>query len=134
MTPAEARTTVLRQHSELRSLLDTAVTVARRHLGGTAGHAELEAIVLQVRNAFSEHNLFETALLRPFLREVDRWGEERIRRMIEEHVEEHRVMEAFLARPATELAADLADFVEDMEAHMQAEERTFLSPTALPEP
>lgn len=133
MTPAEGRAIILAQHAELRALLERAVVVARQHLAGTASDGELEAVVGQVRAAFSEHNLFETSLLRPLLRDVDRWGEDRIRRMIEEHIEEHRVIEAFLAGSAEAIAHDLADFVEDMDAHMLAEERTFLSPTALPE-
>src|SRR6185503_10181838 len=96
LTPPEARATILRQHAELRALLETAVATARRHLEGTATDRELEEIVVGVRFAFAEHNLFETALLRPLLRDVDAWGAERIHRMIEEHVQEHRLMEAFL--------------------------------------
>lgn len=133
MTPAEARSLILTQHAGLRALLETAVRLARLHVAGAVIEDELEAVVAAIRVAFAEHNLFETRLLVPMLGGVDAWGPKRIERMLTEHLEEHRVIEAFLARPARDVVPDLADFVEEIDAHMLAEERTFLSPHALPE-
>ena len=133
MTPAEARALILTQHDGLRALLGTAIRLARQHVAGEAIEDELEAVVSAIRVAFAEHNLFETSLLVPLLGGVDAWGSKRIERMISEHLEEHRVIEAFLARPARDVVPDLDDFVEEIGAHMEAEERTFLSPSALPE-
>lgn len=124
---------ILAQHAGLRALLETAVATARRHVQGVATDDEIDRSLAAIRVAFAEHNLFETSLLVPLLGGVDAWGPKRIERMIVEHVEEHRVMDAFLSRPGREVVPDLADFVDEIEAHMQAEERTFLAPTALPE-
>ena len=133
MTPAEGRAMILTQHAELRALLAAAAGMARRHVRGTVVDRELDNLFDRIRVAFAEHNRLESALLTPLLRGVDAWGPWRIARMIEEHVQEHQLLEAFLARPAHELVPELADFIEELDAHMLAEERTFLSAHALPD-
>lgn len=131
MPGAAARATILAQHVELRGLLERALVMARRHVAGTAIDRELDELVASIRDAFEVHNRYESALLTPLLSATGAWGPARIERMVAEHVEEHQVIQTFLSRPAHEVIADLADFVEEIDAHMEAEERTFLSPDVL---
>lgn len=131
MPGAAARAMILAQHLELRELLERALVMARRHVAGTAIDRELDELVVSIRDAFAAHNRYESALLTPLLSATGAWGPARIERMVAEHVEEHDVIQAFLARPAHEIVAELGDFVEEIDAHMAAEERTFLSPDVL---
>jgi hypothetical protein len=131
MDPSEARTFLLAQHDRLRALLEDAQALARRFLAGEAVAATLDGALGELRIAFDEHNHFEARLLEPMLRCTDEWGPLRIARMVEEHTEEHRVFTTFLARRVSEVAPELSDFAEEIAAHMEAEERTFLSPKVL---
>jgi hypothetical protein len=51
--------------------------------------------------------------------------------MLEEHVAEHAAFWDLLAGPASEVAARMDELLEELDAHMAAEERTFLSPLVL---
>lgn len=129
--PTEVRTRLLEQHEGLRRMLREAIGVALRLLAGEAVSRDLERRLRELRSAYAAHNHYEETVLEPLLIRDAGVGPARIARMLEEHVAEHRELEAFLTRPAAEIAPDLVDFVEQLEAHMQAEERTFLSPRAL---
>jgi hypothetical protein len=131
MDPSEARQLLLAQHEGLRRLLEQAEVLARQFVACEPVAAALDRALVDLRAAFDEHNRFEASLLEPMLRARDVVGPRRVERMIEEHSEEHRVFTAFLARRVAEVAPELPDFVEEICAHMEAEERTFLSPKAL---
>lgn len=131
MERPEARTQLLRQHGRLRELLGTARALATRLVAGESVEPDLAACLASLRDAFAEHNRTEEALLEPLLAGADAWGPARVARMLEEHVAEHRAMAEFLARPPADAAPGLADFAEQIEAHMDAEERTFLSAKVL---
>lgn len=122
---------LLEQHEQLRARLLDAEVLARRFLRKEEVSEELDRALGRLRDSFTEHNRYEEALLAPLLRLDPDVGERRIERMVEEHAEEHRVIRAFLARPRHEIAPELGDWVEEIEAHMEAEERTFLSPRVL---
>jgi hypothetical protein len=77
------------------------------------------------------HNAFELSVLEPMLREADAWGPARVARMIEEHGAEHEALEELLAGTTEEVALRFDDFAELVDAHMAAEERTFLSTQVL---
>ena len=51
--------------------------------------------------------------------------------MLEEHAGEHVAFQAALTGTDHEVAAGMADLCEEVDAHMAAEERTFLSPGVL---
>jgi iron-sulfur cluster repair protein YtfE (RIC family) len=131
MDPMEARHLLLAQHRQLRKLLEELVGLACRYVSGEEVAIELERALGEVRTAFDEHNRFESGLLEPLLRATGAHAALRLNRMVEEHVEEHHAFVAFLARPATELADELPEFAEELQAHIEAEERTFLSPQVL---
>ena len=49
----------------------------------------------------------------------------------EEHVAEHAALWEMLTGEVGEVAARMSDLIDDLDAHMAAEERTFLSPLVL---
>jgi len=132
MDPAETRTLLLRQHAQLRELLAAVQTLVHWFASGAPVRATLEARLGDLRVAFLEHNHSEEAALEPLLLgATDAWGPARLARMLEEHRAEHRLMAEFLTRPIEEIVPEFGDFAEQLEAHMAAEERTFLSVAVL---
>lgn len=131
MEPTQARAVLLEQHERLRRLLTDVQTVADRVLAGEGVVAELQQHLDALRAAFAEHNDSEEALLEPILRLDFAWGPARIARMLEEHSAEHASFREAMEGSALDVAARMADLVEDIDAHMAAEERTFLSPGVL---
>ena len=131
MEPTRARALILDQHDQLRRLLAQAQVVAYRAVAGEAVLAELEARLEGLRQAFAEHNACEEAMLAPILQLDSAWGPARISRMREEHDAEHRAFAAALTGTTLEVAARLAEVVEEIDAHMCAEERTFLAPSVM---
>ena len=59
------------------------------------------------------------------------WGTVLIDRMLEEHVAEHATFWTLLAGSVDEVAGRIDDLIDEIDAHMAAEERTFLSPAVL---
>lgn len=131
MNPSVARARLLEQHQGLRDRLEEVTQLVKELAGGGAVTDALGAAVAGVATAFDEHNAFEETLLTPMLATTDGFASVRIARMVGEHVEEHRAFAAFLVSPLTEVAAGWADFAEEITAHMDAEERTFLHPWVL---
>jgi hypothetical protein len=121
------RSRLLVQHDHLRDLFDQILVLADRFLAGKPVDDPLRSKLADLRDAFSEHNELEQSLLEPMLRASGAWGPARIARMLEEHAAEHVAFGAFLQRPLAEIARGMVDFVEEIDAHMAAEERTFLS-------
>jgi len=131
MNPSEARTQLLQEHARLRVLVGAAGDAAHRLLTGKDDLAPFRLALTELRDAFTLHNISEEALLEPLLTEADAWGPVRYRRMIEEHLGEHCAMRAALAGDELDIAPRMADLAEELLAHMEAEERTFLHPSVL---
>lgn len=134
MNPAHLREELLRQHEVLRGLLAKTTELASRYAAGALVSEALAELLTMVRHAFEDHNRYEESVLRPLLNATDAWGPARVDRMIEEHTEEHQAFLEFLDGSIERVAADLADFVEEVEAHMAAEERVFLNVAVLRDP
>jgi iron-sulfur cluster repair protein YtfE (RIC family) len=126
MRPSHARLVLLEQHARLRELAATAQSLATDVLAGASDIAAFCQAIDQLRHAVEEHNAREEAFLTPFLQAEPSLGALRARRMLEEHAAEHAVLLQTLDGDPREVAANLADLLDDLEAHMQAEERTFL--------
>jgi iron-sulfur cluster repair protein YtfE (RIC family) len=122
------RAELLAQHEGLIVLLRLAEDAGRRLLAGAFVEVELEERLTALRNALEYHNQRELALLGPLLAELDQRGPRLVSRMLEEHIEEHELFFERLRGPAREVATRLPELAELLEAHMMAEERTFLSP------
>jgi hypothetical protein len=131
MNPSETRNQLLQEHSRLRVLVGTAEDAARRLLMGSRDIAPFRLALDELRRAFEQHNTSEEELLLPLLSDADAWGPDRVRRMFEEHVGEHCAMRAALAGDELDIAPRMVDLAEELLAHMDAEERTFLHPSAV---
>ena len=131
MLPSEVRAYLLAQHHVLRTQLATCGAEARRLLAGEPRADELRRALIVLRRGFALHNETEQAWLEPLLRRSEAVGPIRIARMLEEHVAEHAAFTAMLVGTDRDVAARMADIIEDIEAHMAAEERTFLSVAVL---
>ncbi|MEO8551964.1 MAG: hypothetical protein ABI678_18435 [Kofleriaceae bacterium] len=127
MDAPHARKLLLAQHAAIRTQLDHCRGIAQRVRHGETAEAELEAALERLRDAFSTHNLSESSLIRPLLIGAASWGDQLLERMIDEHLAEHIAMWEAMGRPALVLATQLDELAEELDAHMSAEERTFLA-------
>jgi len=129
---AEAvRTTLVAQHDRIRTHLNVCSALARLLRDGQPLQVELDDALAQLRAELAVHNATETELVRPLLHGSPTWGAVLVDRMLEEHVGEHAAFWEILAGRADDVAIRIDDLVEQLEAHMAAEERTFLSPLVL---
>jgi iron-sulfur cluster repair protein YtfE (RIC family) len=133
MNPMDARTTLLAQHDQIRRLLEVCTGLARQHRAGQAVGPQLDAVLADLRERLSRHNQVETTIIGKLLHGPAAWGSLLVDRMLEEHVAEHAVFWEHLSGTYNEVAGRIDDLVEELEAHMAAEERTFLSPVTLRE-
>ena len=131
MDPAQTRATLLAQHDRMREDLARCSELARGLRGGEPNVLELDAALNQLRFDFAEHNASETAVVRRLLHRSPTWGAVLVDRMLEEHVAEHAAFWAMLAGSSADVAEHMDELVDELDAHMAAEERTFLSPGVL---
>lgn len=122
---------LLAQHDRLRARLGDCSVLARRVLEGEQLHAVLDEELDALRRELGEHNLLETSMLQPLLHATSAWSKVLLDRMMEEHVAEHAAFWDILSGSTHEVAARMDDLVDELDAHMAAEERTFLSPQVL---
>jgi iron-sulfur cluster repair protein YtfE (RIC family) len=131
MDPGAARKKLVAQHDRLRADMKRCGVLAMQLRAGESVQVELDAALAKLRSDFTEHNATETALVRPLLEDTPGWGSRLVDRMLEEHVAEHAAFWEMLAGSAVEVAGRMDELVEELDAHMAAEERTFLSPVVL---
>jgi inorganic triphosphatase YgiF len=131
MNATEARTQLLAHHDRLRQELEICTGLARRVRLGEEVTLELDAALAQLRADFAEHNEAETAVIRKLLHRSSGWGTLLIDRMLEEHTGEHAAFWELLSGTRREMIARIEDLADQLDAHMAAEERTFLSPGTL---
>lgn len=131
MNAKEARTQLLAHHERLRQELEDCIALARRARSGAQVTRELDDTLAQLRVDFSAHNEAETAIIRQLLHQSTAWGTMLIDRMFEEHIGEHAVFWELLSGTRGEMIERIEDLAEQLDAHMAAEERTFLSPGTL---
>ena len=127
----EARTQLLAQHERIRWQLEICIMLAALLRSGQDVTRELDEALAQLRTAFTEHNDTETAIIRKLLHGPAAWGSLLVDRMFEEHVAEHAAIWERMSGPHDEIAERIDDLAEELDAHMAAEERTFLSPMTL---
>jgi len=131
MKPTDARELLLAQHAHLRILVGLVERLSARLLCGEPVAERFREAMHDLRRTFAQHNAAEAELLEPMLRPADAWGPLRVARMTEEHAAEHAVMARLLEGEDLEVARHIPDFAEELLAHMDAEERTVLSPAVL---
>jgi hypothetical protein len=123
-SPKRALAELLRQHATIRDMIETCDQLADQLDRGDGSPTELMRHVAKLRIAFDSHNKFEEELLRPLLREVDAFGDVRVQQMVDDHVDEHRLMRE---RLATGVTGELRATLDSLRAHLDVEERYFLS-------
>ena len=127
MDANDARKLLLSQHDAIRTSLAECLGIARRVRSDEATEAELELALDRMRAEVYQHNLSESEVIRPLLASTQRWGDQLIERMIEEHLAEHVAMRTVLNQAAIVVALELDSLAEDLDAHMAAEERTCIA-------
>lgn len=116
------RKNLLAQHENLRRLMGE-VDKALAAGAGVAG------AVKALHDACQAHNAAEEAVLVPILRELDAWGPERVKQLLDEHTEEHAVLLKKLD-PAAGTDVLRAALVQ-LRDHMAHEEATNLAEDVL---
>jgi hypothetical protein len=133
MNATEARATLLAQHDAIRQQLGACTELAKQRRSGQDIGRELDAALGQLRDLLATHNQTETAIIGELLHGPAAWGSLLVDRMLEEHVAEHAVFWELLSGSHDQIAERIDDLADELDAHMAAEERTFLSPVTLRE-
>jgi hypothetical protein len=131
MTAEETRTQLLAQHDRLRQQVSHCSRVATLYRAGLATARELDLALDALREQFALHNETETRVIQKLMHGPAAWGSLMIDRMFEEHVAEHSAFWDLLQGTTGEVAARIDELAEELDAHMAAEERTFLAPVTL---
>ena len=127
MYPSEVRTRILNEHDELRVRLDAL---------HAASETEMDAVVIrgamhEFRDLLFAHIEREEALILPELKQVDGFGEERVRALREEHEAQRKELDALIAKVETlegvALRSQVEGFVARLREDMSHEEQTHLS-------
>lgn len=131
MTAELTRQLLLAQHERLREHIRTCSRLAERYRVGDGAGRELDAALDALREEFALHNEAETTAIRDLLHGPAAWGSLLIDRMFEEHLAEHEVFWELLSRSRDEIVARIDEVADELDAHMAAEEMTFLAPATL---
>jgi iron-sulfur cluster repair protein YtfE (RIC family) len=131
MNAENVRAHLLAQHDRLRQHVHACTQMARLFRAGLATPRDLDLALDILRQELSLHNETETTAIRALLHGPSAWGSLLIDRMLEEHIAEHAVFWDLLTGTTEEMAARIDDLAEELDAHMAAEERTFLAPVTL---
>ena len=84
MKPSEIRGELLRQHAQIRIMMDVTLTIAKGARLGAPGRGDLQGCLVRLADALRTHNQREEALLRDIIPSVDAWGPARAAIMTEE--------------------------------------------------
>ncbi|HEX5059134.1 MAG TPA: hemerythrin domain-containing protein [Kofleriaceae bacterium] len=131
MTAEDTRLLLLAQHDRLRQRSEACIRLAKLYETGEAWGAELDHALQELREEFATHNASETRVISELMHGPAAWGSLMIDRMLEEHLAEHAAFWELLSGTRAEVAARIEELVDEIEAHMAAEERTFLAPVTL---
>ncbi len=135
MDPSAVRNMLLAQHEQIRQDVSVCRRLSERHRAGELVTPELDLALSRLRSSFDEHNRTETSLLLPLLLDASQGrgtrGTQLAERMLEEHAAEHHEFWHWIEAPLDDLVVRIEELFEQLDAHMAAEERTFLSPVLL---
>jgi len=133
MNASDARLQLLAQHDRIRQHLERCTRLAAQQRAGDPVSEELDEALARLRDEFADHNQAETEIIASLLKGPAAWSSLMVDRMLEEHVGEHAAFWELLSGTRDEVAERIAELAEQLDAHMAAEERTFLSPMTLRE-
>ena len=133
---AQARIELLAQHQDLRAKMDATQAAAARCTRGEPAHGELNTCIARLADGLHRHNAREDELLRGIMPTIDAWGPARAEIMNEAHVREHlevyrALVDAGAASDPVAAATTALRLIEQIAAHMDHEEKSFLGPDVL---
>jgi iron-sulfur cluster repair protein YtfE (RIC family) len=131
MSVEHTRLHLLDQHARIRMHVQRCARLAKLAAFDEAAGTELDASLASLRKELAAHNETETAIIRQLLDGPSARSKLLIDRMFEEHVAEHAAFWELLSGTRAEVAARIDDLADEIDAHMAAEERTFLAPRML---
>ena len=139
LAPSEVRHRILEDHDRLRESLSELEELARGCLD--RGEGEVLAVLREKGEHFHEflsrHIFWEDQYLAPALRDADAWGDERVKRLEEEHREQRELLADHLnrlrdpTRDVAQIARDLLLLGDLLRADMDREEKQTLDPNVL---
>jgi hypothetical protein len=128
MKANQVRTKLLRQHAELRDLIEEVRSVAGRASHGAALRDELHAAVIRLSGAICRHNLDEEEWLRTIGPKVDGPTRADIDVLLDAHVREHEELHAAVVgipqMPIKFAGVDVTVLLDGILEHMADEERS----------
>lgn len=135
MQPSQVRQKILDDHKGLRAQLERLEGLAL-DIQAERNHQLplLRDETQRLLDTLLVHMQWEDEHLGPILFEIDAWGEERARRLHEEHVEQRQRLSLYLAalldesRPEKDVAGDLLELIAWLRDDMAGEERVTLDP------
>lgn len=140
LKPSEVRARVLRDHDELRARLGELATAVQH---ADEPRSPWREGIAALSRRLKEHVALEDDILAPVLSRTDFWGPDRLARLRGDY-ERHRVeLEGLVSRwealpgarrgraAAAELAREVRRIAFDLDADMDAEERSLLHPSLL---
>jgi len=130
MTPKEIRIELLRQHAELRHMIEAARRIAGRLRAGESLRQELKASANRLDNELDEHNRCEEQWLREVFPAAGTSTDHHAEIMTKRHFEEHRTLHKALLDVNLEpddawAARNFMDALDCVVDHMTREESTF---------
>ena len=131
MNAQTIRLLLLAQHERLRERLEACTRLAKLYRLGQHVGPELDLALEALREDFAVHNEVEGTTIRRLLHGPAAWSSLLIDRMLEEHVAEHAAFWELLSGNRAEVVSRIDDLADELDAHMAAEERTFLAPAIL---
>ena len=131
MNASETRSKLLAQHEQLRSHLEVCTRLAALFRSGSPVDVALDVALTRLRMDFTVHNETESAAVASLLHGPSAWGSLLVDRMLEEHHAEHAAFWGLLSGSLADVATRIDDLADELDAHMAAEERTFLAPITL---
>lgn len=136
MKPSEIRMELLKQHQELREIIEEARTAAERCACGEPARGDLQRCLVRLTDGVRLHNAREEDLMRGIFPTLDAWGPARADVMLEEHMREHKELYTALVSAHSDGDAKVSSasaifLVDQMLVHMSREEKAFLGEDVL---
>lgn len=131
MNAEKTRLLLLAQHDRLRGYIQTCTRLATLFREDHSIGRDLDHALEVLRAEFGTHNETESIAISKLLHGPAAWGSLLVDRMLEEHVAEHAAFWELLSGTRAEVAGRIDDLADELDAHMAAEERTFLAPVTL---
>lgn len=130
LSPSSVRKIILEEHGQLRGKLSQVES-----LYGTKDPNVLINSIRELLYFFIKHIEHEEQILRPVLKDIDAWGEERVNRMNKEHIQQRKEVNDIEAAmnngKIPQIITLTKKFIAELYIDMDSEEKECLSPDLL---